>query len=374
MHQPLKEYTHNPLPFYRHMRETHPVYYDQQRERWLVFRYAEAEQVLNNYTGFSSVRRPTQTNLLNMDPPRHRQFRALVTQAFTPRAVAQLADPITRIVTSLLDEVAPTGRMDVIDHLAYPLPVIVIAELLGIPPADRALFKTWSDAIITRQGKQGRNHPQPAMIDYFLHVIEERRKQPQDDLISALLQAQIDGKYLTQQELLGFCTLLLVAGNETTTALIGNALLCFDEAPEVMEQLRAEPELLPTAIEEVLRYRSPIQRTARIALNDTILGEEMIRSGQRVVVLIGSANCDEEQFPDPDCFDIRRTPNRHLAFGHGIHFCLGAPLARLEAKIALSLLLQRFHDLHRVADIPLEPIESRLVSGVKHLPMTFQAC
>lgn len=368
----LNKYMQDPLAFYRRMREAHPVYYDQQRDRWLVFRYAEAEQVLNDYTVFSSARRQTQNNLLNMDPPRHRQFRALVTQAFTPRAVAQLADPITRIVTTLLDEVASSGRIDAIDHLAYPLPVIVIAELLGIPPADRALFKAWSDAIITRQDAQDQKRPQ-AMIDYFLHIIEERRKQPQADLISALLQAQVDGEHLTQRELLDFCVLLLVAGNETTTNLIGNALLCFDEAG-AMERLRAEPEFLPTAIEEVLRYRSPIQHTARIALSDTVLGNQHIQAGQRVIVFIGSANRDEAQFPDPDHFDIRRTPNRHLAFGHGIHFCLGAPLARLEAKIALSLLLQRFHELRRATSVPLEPIESRLVSGVKHLPMTFHAC
>jgi cytochrome P450 len=367
-----KEQSLNPFPFYRHMRESQPVFYNQQRERWQVFRFAEVEQVLNNYAVFSSARRPTRTNLLYMDPPRHRQFRALVTQAFTPRAVAQLADRITQIVTSLLDEVATTGMMDAIDHLAYPLPVIIIAELLGIPPEDRALFKAWSDAILPGRG-HGQKRQQPAMINYFLRVIEERRKQPQDDLISALLQAQIDGEHLTQQELLGFCTLLLVAGNETTTNLIGNAILCFDEHPEMMEQLHAEPELLPSAIEEVLRFRSPIQHTARIALSDTMLGDQLIRAGQRVVAMIGSANRDETQFPNADRFDIERSPNRHLAFGHGIHFCLGAPLARLEAKIALSQLLQRFHELRRVTDVPLEPIENPVVYGVKHLPMTFRA-
>ncbi len=359
----------DPFPFYRLMRESQPVFYNQQRERWFVFRYAEVEQVLNNTAVFSSARQPAQTNLLNMDPPQHRRFRALVTQAFTPRAVAQLADRIVQIVTTLLDNVAPGGMIDVIDHLAYPLPVIVIAELLGIPQEDRTLFKAWSDEVIESMENQNEQ-----MNDYFLRVIEARRKHPQNDLISVLLNAQIDGQHLTPSELLGFCILLLVAGNETTTNLIGNALLCFDEHPDVLQHLRAEPEAIPTAIEEVLRYRSPIQCTARIALRNIELGDQQIQAGQRVVAMIGSANRDEAQFPDPERFDISRTPNRHLAFGHGIHFCLGAPLARLEAKIAISLLLQRFHELRRVDDGPLEPIESPLVSGVKHLPMTFRPC
>jgi cytochrome P450 len=252
--------------------------------------------------------------------------------------------------------------------------MIVIAELLGIAREDRALFKTWSDTIISGIGAQDPDQSLSSMRDYFLQVIEERRKQPQDDLISALLNAQIEGVHLTQKELMGFITLLLVAGNETTTNLIGNALLCFDESPEAMEQLRVEPELIPSAIEEVLRYRSPIQHTSRIALTDTMVGDQQIQAGQHVFVIIGSANRDERQFPNADRFDIRRSPNRHLAFGHGIHFCLGAPLARLEAKIALSLLLKRFQDLRRVTDVPLEPIENTLVYGVKHLPMTFRPC
>lgn len=369
----------NPFPFYRRMRESHPLFYRPEDETWQVFRYAETEQVLNNYALFSSVRnrergqgRPIQNSILNMDPPYHRQFRSLVTQAFTPRAVAQLANSITSIVTHLLDEVTGVGTMDIIDHLAYPLPVIVIAELLGIPREDRALFKTWSDAMINGIAGGGQNRPQPAMSDYFLQVIEERHREPQDDLISALLNAQVDGHYLTRLELLGFCILLLVAGNETTTNLIGNALLCLDEQPDIMEQLYAEPDLIPGAIEEVLRYRSPVQLTGRIALADTVLGNQHIQAGQRVVATIGSANRDEAQFPDPDRFDIRRSPNRHLAFGHGIHFCLGAPLARLETKIALTLLLERFQDIRRVPQMPLEPGESILMHGVKHLPVTFR--
>src|SRR5436305_12171684 len=210
------------------------------------------------------------------------------------------------------------------------------------------------------------------MSEYFLDMIAQRSREPKDDLISALLDAQIDGQHLNQRELLGFCILLLVAGNETTTNLIGNALLCFDEHPEVMEQLRAEPALVPGAIEEVLRYRSPVQYMYRRAAANVTVRDQEIQAGQMLLAWIGSANRDEAQFPDPDSFDIRRTPNRHIAFGHGIHFCLGAPLARLEAKIALTLLLERFDDIQRVRSVPLEAAGADFAYGVKHLPMTFR--
>jgi len=270
-----------------------------------------------------------------------------------------------------LDQVAATGSMDVIDDLAYPLPVIVIAEMLGIPQEDRERFKLWSDAVVGATDDVGGN-PQAEMSEYFLDMIEQRSRERKDDLISALLDAQIDGQHLNQRELLGFCVLLLVAGNETTTNLIGNALLCFDEYPEVMEQLRSEPALVPGAIEEVLRYRSPVQYMYRSAIADIVIRGHEIRAGQTVLARIGSANRDEAQFPDADRFDIKRTPNRHIAFGQGIHFCLGAPLARLEAKFALTMLLERFHEIKRVAGVPLEATGSDLVYGVKHLPVTFR--
>jgi cytochrome P450 len=367
----------NPFPRYRLMREEHPVYFNPQHRFWQVFRYDDVLRVLSDYASFSSnfsggqERDPLSTSLISMDPPRHRQFRNLVTQAFTPRSVAQLSDRITTIVNTLLHQVAAGGRMDIIDDLAYPLPVTVIAEMLGIPHEDRERFKAWSDAIVGATYPQG-GDPQAEMGAYFLNMIAQRSREPKDDLITALLNAQIDGHHLNRQELLGFCVLLLVAGNETTTNLIGNALLCFDEHPEVMEQLRTEPELIPGAIEEVLRYRSPVQFMYRRAAADVTIRDQQIRAGQMVLAWIGSANRDEAQFPDPDTFDIRRTPNRHIAFGHGIHFCLGAPLARLEAKIALTILLERFHNIERVRDIPLEATGSDLVFGVKHLPITFQ--
>ena len=376
----------NPFPWYAHMRATDPVAYDPRRDVYSAFRYADVQRALSEYATFSSgfggpgdgADDPFGASLIASDPPRHRQLRNLVTQAFTPRAVARLEPRITQIVAELLDHVFPTGAMDIVDDLAYPLPVIVIAEMLGIPPEDREQFKQWSDAVVSGAAAAqdgggftpGEAHLQMAM--YFMRELEQRRREPRDDLITGLLAAEVDGQKLSEIELLGFCMLLLVAGNETTTNLISNAILCFDEHPEVYERLRAEPELIPSAIEEALRYRSPVQSMFRTAAVDTVLGERAIPAGATVLAYIGSANRDEAQFPDADRFDITRTPNRHVAFGHGIHFCLGAPLARLEARVALGALLSRLRDIRRVPDVPLRPLRSFIVFGVRNLPVTFQ--
>lgn len=371
----------NPFDWYRTMRETEPVAFDASRGIWSVFRYEDVRRVLAEYAVFSSERggpgatNPLGASIISTDPPRHRQLRALVTQAFTPRTVAQLESRIEAIVNDLLDQVAGRGHMDIIDDLAYPLPVIVIAELLGVPIEDRAQFKQWSDAIVSgpaAAGMAGRN-PQAEMSVYFRRLIEQRRHEPHDDLISALLAAQIEGRHLSEVELLGFCILLLVAGNETTTNLIGNAVLCFDEHPDALAMAREQPELLPSAIEEALRYRSPVQSMFRSTVAETEVGGRLIPAGSFVVAWIGSANRDADQFPDPDRFNVERTPNRHLAFGQGIHFCLGAPLARLEARIALSALFDRMPNLRCVRDAQLEPLPSSIVYGVKHLPIIFGA-
>lgn len=257
------------------------------------------------------------------------------------------------------------------------MPVIVIAELLGIPPEDRERFKHWSGAMVNALGSETiaaeTSESRTAMDAYFLQIMAQRREHPRDDLVSALLNAQVESEHLTQTEILSFCSLLLVAGNETTTNLIGNALLCLDEYPDALETLQAEPELIPSAIEEVLRYRSLVQFTGRVATVETLIGGQTIKAGQEVRVALGSANRDEAQFPDAESFEIQRSPNRHLAFGHGIHFCLGAPLARLETKIALTQLLARFQDIQRVRDVPLERVDSPVMYGVKRLPMTFRS-
>ena len=270
--------------------------------------------------------------------------------------------------------------MDLIAELAYPLPVIVIAELLGIPAADRDRFKQWSDAIVRQTpagARRHRRHDQGTahreMAEYFMGMIEERRRRPGNDLISKLLAAQIDGQHLDAVELLGFCALLLVAGNETTTNLIGNAVLSFTENPGTIERLSAGPALLPSAIEEVLRYRSPVQSMYRVAAADTTLGGQPIPAGSPLVAWIGSANRDPAHFPHPDVFDIGRSPNHHLAFGQGIHFCLGAPLARLEAVIALQAVISRLPGLALAPGTPLERMDSTIIYGLQQLPVTWQA-
>jgi len=373
----------NPFPWYETMRAQAPVQALGPGGMVMAFGYDAVQEALSDSTHFSSEygkrnggdynQHPISASLINTDPPRHRQLRNLATQAFTPRAVARLTPRITTIVRELLDEVIPGGRMDIIQDFAYPLPVIVIAELLGIPPEDRARFKRWSDAVVTGGGggMADAGNPNAEMTEFFRAMIAQRRNAPRDDLISALLAAQIDGEHLTEMELIGFCVLLLIAGNETTTNLIGNAILCFDEAPAAVERLRAEPELLPTAIEEVLRYRSPVQSMFRMAATDTTLHGQDIAAGQFVIAWIGSANRDEAVFPNADQFVVDRTPNRHIAFGYGIHFCLGAPLARLEARIALAALLERTRDIQRVPGAALHPLESNVVFGVRTLPVTF---
>ncbi|SDL67343.1 Cytochrome P450 [Arthrobacter sp. ov407] len=383
---PALEQPLNPFPRYEAMRHSEPVFQDQETGVWHVFRYDDVQRVLSEHATFSSRiggDNPSETgqlfaaSLINTDPPRHRQLRSLVSQAFTPRSVEALGPRISELTDELLDPVVAAGAADLIDQLAYPLPVIVIAELMGIPAADRDRFKEWSDVIVsqTRPGADESGHmaAHREMAEYFMGMIEQRRRRPGHDLISALLGAEIDGQKLTVIELLGFCSLLLVAGNETTTNLIGNAVLCFSEAPGTAERLIAEPALLPQAIEEVLRYRSPVQSMYRISAVDTTLRGLPIPAGSPIVAWIGSANRDGEQFPHPDVFDVGRSPNRHLAFGQGVHFCLGAPLARLEAKIALQAVLSRLPGLAVEPEAQLERMESTIVYGVKQLPVSWQA-
>lgn len=381
-----EEYPLDPFPHYEQMRSVAPVLQDEQTGSWHVFRYDDVQRVLSEHATFSSRiggDNPSgsgqlfASSLITTDPPRHRQLRSLVTQAFTPKAVDALAPRIAELANGLLDEFAAAGSADLIRDLAYPLPVIVISELLGIPAEDRGRFKHWSDVIVSQTRTGPANTEQDSttseMIGYFLALIDARRNRPGRDLISTLLAAEIDGQRLTVPELLGFCSLLLVAGNETTTNLIGNAVLCLAESPRTLGRVLEDPSLLPQTLEEVLRFRSPVQSMYRVTAVETTLGGKTLPAGAPVVAWIGSANRDERQFERPAEFDVDRAQNRHLAFGHGIHFCLGAPLARLEAKIAMEVLLSRLPGLSLAPGTQLERMHSSIVYGLKTLPVTWNA-
>lgn len=364
-----------PISWYCTMRTAHPVYYQPENDLWEVFTYPEVQRVLTDYKTFSSEFIPTNAilrpSLVHLDPPDHRQLRNLVAHTFTQRSIARLAPRIATIVHELLANVADKGGMDVVNDLAYPLPVRVIAEMLGVPSEDHARFKRWSDEVLENAGDIDAK-PHLAMDQYFCEMLERRKREPRNDLISELLAARIGGEQLTREQLLGFCTVLLVAGNITTTHLISNAIICLDEHPAVMKLLCQRPALIPNAIEEVMRYRSSVRLVIRVAARDTVLLGRAIKAGQIVVPWIASANLDEQMFPHASVFDITRSSHDHIAFGYGIHFCLGAPLARLETRIALEAMLTHFPNMRIVRDTPLEPFPSHILNGVKQLPITFR--
>ncbi|WP_426502586.1 cytochrome P450 [Dactylosporangium sp. McL0621] len=310
-------------------------------------------------------------NFVRMDPPRHGALRRLVSQAFTPRVVAGLEPRIAELTEALLSARAGERGFDLIEDLAYPLPVIVIAELLGIPTEDRPLFRSWADRLFERTdagpdeslprlaSEESLAAAAPAVREmnaYLLAHIRARRAAPADDLIGRLVQAEADGARLDDEEIVGFAGLLLLAGHITTTATLGNAVLCLDEHPDVAADLRADPALLPGAVEEVIRLRTPFPRLVRRATTDTDLAGVTVPAGTLVVTWLAAANRDERVFADPARFDPRRSPNPHLGFGHGLHFCLGAPLARMEARVALGILLHRYAD---IAVDTAEPAEFR---------------
>jgi Cytochrome P450 len=380
------------------MRAQQPVWLDERSDCWHVFRYADVSRVITDSTLFSSERpqnmamRPADAgrSLIAMDPPEHRQYRDLVSSSFTPRALAQLSERIKTIVQELLDQVRSNGSMDMVSDLAYPLPTIVIAEMLGVPTDDRPLFKKWADSLLSRQlsdadlFKPGKDITTNAaakksqrafneMRDYFRQMLKEREQSPRADMMTELQHAEIDGQKLQENDVISFCILLLLAGHITTTNLLQQAILCFERYPEVREQLQAQPELMPKAIEEVLRYASPIWRIIRTAKEDVVLADQQIAAGSVIFCWLASANRDETQFAQPDHFDLYRAQNRHVAFGHGIHFCLGAPLSRLEASIALPMILQQLPDLHLRDNTPLALQDSRILFGFKRMPMTFAA-
>jgi len=389
---PLLTYTDDftlpPLQWYqrskewcREMRALQPVVHHE-KYGWLVFSYQETVQVFSEYATYSSeTQRSVSTqqeegrSIIMIDPPRHQQLRALITQAFSARTIAQMESRIQAIAVDLLDKMGP--QVDFMDALAAPLPVMVIAEMLGLPTEDWPLFKKWTDAQVHHAAEL--DGTSQALAAYFFQHVERQRHSPGNGIINLLLNAEVDGKRLSPSELFSFFLTLLVAGNVTTTNLLGNAMLCFNLFPEALARLHEQPALIPSTIEEILRYMGPSRLLtqdpvgSRIALVDTELAGQSIRKGDVVRPLIFAANFDEQQFADAERFLLDRRPNRHIAFGHGIHFCLGAPLARLEARVVLTEMLKRFSSWEIINPDHLEQLDLELIFGVKHLPMTFQA-
>ena len=385
-----------PFDWYAEMREQAPVRYDSDRETWDVFRYEDVKEVLvNDDDRFSTSPRNVDgfqeppedegfllDTMLLQDPPRHDELRSVVDDAFEPRAIRALEPRVRTLTNELLDEALgeTDGELDIVDALAYPLPVIVIAELLGIPREDRDQFRSWSETIVRGAGKdvdpetfmQEQRQAGQEMAGYFLSQLEKRRQNPQDDLLTTIATAEGEGGQLSRREALGMCMLLLIAGNITTTHLVTNALRCFDEhETDLFRVLSDDEQGLRTAIEEVLRYRSPVQAMTRVPLEEVEIAGKTLEAGDGIVVWLGSANRDERQFPDADTFIPDRSPNQHLGFGHGTHYCLGAPLARLEAKVALDELTGRLTDIE-VINTDLQPVRSSFIYGVESLPIRFE--
>lgn len=378
------EVKENPYPYYAWLRREHPVYRNERLGFWVLSRYEDIEAAARQPKVFSSAQgigpdwQPGLT-MITKDPPEHTRLRKLVSKAFTPRMVDTLTPRIQAIVDKLLDAVIDKGRFDLVQDLAYPLPVIVIAEMLGVDPERRDDFKRWSDDVvhIVASGQNEARLAQymqswEAFKNYFVELIETRRQAPKDDLVSALVMAQEERDALTMSEILNACLLLLVAGNETTTNLIGNGALALFTHIEEGQKLRQHPELIHSMIEEVLRYDSPIQGVFRNTVSDVDIHGVTIPADSKVLLAWGSANRDGVVFPDPDRFDIERQIERHLAFGIGIHFCLGAPLARLEARIATETVLRRTQAIYPDRDGTVERVNNPLFRGLKQFPVVFE--
>lgn len=372
------------------MRSEAPVYHDTELGYWHVFRYADVVEILNDHATYSSDMRGLmpqpeefakvgQGAFLGFDPPEHRRLRELVGHAFTSRMVAELEPRIAEIADTLLDEMEGAEFVNLVEAFAYPLPLAVIVELLQIPTVDRASFRRWSDALFF----QGREKepvivPTPEMLQsidpvigemntYFLDIIRSRRACPGEDLVSRLAVLESNGQRLKDEEILGVCGFLLVAGHITTTMLLSNAVMLLSEYRQEAQTLRKDPVRIPTAVEEVLRFRGQLPAAPRRTTKATSLGGVEIPKNAIVLAWLTSANLDEEAFPGADAFRIDRTPNKHLALGRGIHYCMGAPLARLELRVALATLLRRWDDFSVLDGVRFE--DPRFTVGAKEVPL-----
>lgn len=372
----------DPYPVYGELRESQPVHRHPVLGFWTLSRYDDVEGALLRPRSFSSMRSLGELPagdpsailpmLVVLDAPRHDELRSLVSRAFTPRRVGELEPRIRAIATQLIDSFIEKGSCELFDEFSAPLPTTVIAELLGVPSEDRAMFKEKSTAVVSSVSPgelKGDTSAAFELARYLAESFEQKRKRPRDDLMSALLEAEIGGRRLDTPELVGFALLLLIAGNETTTNLISNSCVLFDRFPEQRARLLEDPGRIPRALEECLRFDPPIQGLERIATEDLQVGAETLRRGEKVFLLLAAANRDSRRFRDPERFDVGRDPNPHLSFGFGGHFCLGASLARLEARIAWEELLARIPDF-RVAG-PTPRLDSPVFRGFTSVPIAF---
>ncbi len=386
----------NPYPLYARLREEAPVYWDPFLHTWVVTRYADVLKVLLTFSadrtpspeqlsamGMSAVGPIAQVmvkQMLFLDPPAHTRLRSLAATVFSPRRVKVLEEHIRSIANDLIDKVLKKGTMEVMSEIAEPLPAIVTAELLGVPVADHNQLKDWSKDFAEMLGNYQHNPNRipsvlkstDEMTKYFKARIAEQKEEPQEGLLSSLLTAEINGDRLTEEEVIANTIVTMVGGQETTTNLIGNGMLTLLRNPGEKERLMADYSLIPSAVEELLRYESPSQQTGRIAPDDVVIGGQEIKKGQAVIAVMASGNRDAERFPEPDKLDITRTDNRHLAFGWAAHFCFGAPLARLEGQIMLETMLRRLPQLELESE-DLTWRENLGLRGLNSLQVSFQS-
>ena len=391
----------DPYPIYRRFRCDAPVHWSPSWRCWLLTRYDDVSSALRDFRRFSSVGTTARyldqlpvtvleqiqplyqhftSGLVRLDPPDHTKARGLTNKAFTPRVVETMRPRIEQLVQDMIDAVMPTGRIDLIADLAYPLPTTVIADMFGFPQEDRSAFKHWSDEIAAFHGTGGADadtvkRSQTALLEaraWMGTLIADRRRQPTDDLLSRLANAEDQGVRLNDTELFANCVTFMIGGHETTTNLIGNGMLALLQFPDQMQLLAENPGFVDAAVEEMLRYDAPTQRAHRIAATDIELRDQLIRKGDFVQLVLGSANRDPDRFDQPDDFHIDRRANQHLSFGAGPHYCPGAPLARLEAKIVIRAMMDRLVNLRLASHAPFEFGPNNFFRGLKALPLEFE--
>ena len=356
-----EEVATDPYAVYRRLRDKDPVHRMRLVDAWVLTRYEHADAMLRDHRRFGAEDRRFHdsglTTMLDIDPPDHTRLRSLVSRSFTPRSVSRWHERVQEIADRLLDAVADHDRIDLVAALGYPLPVTVIAEMLGVPAEDMDRFEGWSndialivEPILTRRQVENVRRATEELFAYFETIVEARQREPRDDLVSALLAAEEEGDRLTREELLSTMLLILVAGNETTRNLIGNGMLALLRHPDQLQRLREAPDLLDSTVDELLRYDSPVQLDGRVVREDLEMGGKRLRAGQKVIALLGAANRDPAAFENPDALDIGRKERSHLSFGRGIHYCLGASLAVLEARIAFRGLIDRFPSIQLAAE------------------------